>query len=102
MSAETLREEYGITAPDQLNVIGYNLIFKDRLADAIIVMKANQRLFPEDPNCYDSLGDAYERNKQNDLALSQYERAFRKAKEKNDPRLQAFERNLQRLEQSTK
>ena len=102
MSAETLRKEYGITAPDQLNVIGYNLIFKDRLADAIIVMKANQRLFPEDPNCYDSLGDAYERNKQRDLALSQYERAFRKAKEMNDPRLQAFERNLQRLEKSTK
>lgn len=97
LSAETLRGEYGVTTPDQLNIIGYNLIFKDRLADAIIVMNANLRLFPEEPNCYDSLGDAYERNKQTDLALSNYERAYRKAKEQNDPRLQAFEKNYQRL-----
>ncbi len=101
ISAETLRKDYGITAPDQLNVIGYNLIFKDRLADAIIVMKANLRLFPEEPNCHDSLGDAYERNKQKDLALSHYERAYRKAKEKNDPHLQVYEKNFQRLKEST-
>ena len=102
ISAETLSKDYGITAPDQLNVIGYNLIFKERLADAIIVMKANLRLFPEEPNCYDSLGDAYERNKQKDLALRHYERAYRKAKEKNDPHQQVFEKNFQRLKESTK
>ena len=101
MSAETLRKEYGITAPDQLNVIGYNLIYKDRLADAIIVMKANLRLFPEEPNCYDSLGDAYERSNQKDLALSHYEIAFRKAKEKNDSHLQVYEKNFRRLKGST-
>jgi nicotinamidase-related amidase len=101
ISAETLRKDYGIAAPDQLNIIGYNLIFKDRLADAIIVMKANLRLFPEEPNCYDSLGDAFERNKQKDLALSHYETAYRKAKEKTDPRLQAFEKNYRRLKGST-
>jgi hypothetical protein len=101
MSAETLRKDYGITTPDQLNILGYNLIFKDRLADAIIVMKANLRLFPEEPNCYDSLGDAYERNKQKDLALSHYEKAYRKAKEKADPHLQVYEKNFQRLKEST-
>jgi nicotinamidase-related amidase len=97
LSAETLRKDYGITSPDQLNIIGYHLIFKGRLADAIIVMKTNLRLFPEDPNCHDSLGDAYERNNQKDLALSHYETACRKAKEQKDPRLQAFEKNFQRL-----
>jgi nicotinamidase-related amidase len=102
VSAEALRKDYGITAADQLNVIGYNLIFKDRLADAIIVLKANLRLFPEEPNCYDSLGDAYERNKQKDLALSHYGRAYQKAKEKNDPYLQVYEKNYQRLKESTK
>lgn len=97
MSAETLRQEYGITTPDQLNVIGYHLMYKGRLADAIIVMQANLRLFPDEPNCNDSLGDAYERNNQKDLALSQYERASQKGKEKNDPNLQVYERNFQRL-----
>jgi len=98
--AETLRKDYAITAPDQLNILGYHLIFKDRLADAIIVMKANLRLFPDEPNCYDSLGDAYERNNQKDLALSHFEKAYRKGKEKNDPHLQAFEKNYRRLKGS--
>jgi nicotinamidase-related amidase len=100
MPAETLSKEYDITAPNQLNIIGYNLIFKGRLVDAIIVMKANLRLFPEEPNCYDSLGDAYERNSQKDLALSHYEKACQKGKEKNDPNLQAYEKNFQRLKES--
>jgi nicotinamidase-related amidase len=96
-SPEVLRNDYGITTPNQLNIIGYNLIFKDRVHDAIIVMKTNMRLFPDEPNCYDSLGDAYVRNNQKDLALSQYETACRMAKEKNDPNLPAYEKNLQRL-----
>ncbi len=100
ISAETLRKEYGITTPSQLNLIGYHLMYKDHLADAIIVMKANLRLFPEEPNCYDSLGDAYERNNQKDLALSHYEKAVQKAKGKNDPNLQAYEKNFQRLKAS--
>jgi nicotinamidase-related amidase len=100
MSAETLRKEYTITAPDQLNVIGYHLLYNRRVADAIIIMEANLRLFPEEPNCYDSLGEAYERNNQKDLALSQYEHACEKAKGKNDPNTQAYEKNLKRLKES--
>jgi nicotinamidase-related amidase len=102
MSAEAMRSEYGITAPAELNVIGYKLMYKGRLADAIIVMKANLSLFPDEPNCYDSLGDAYERNNQKELALSQYELACQKAKGKSDPNAQAFENNLQRLKASMK
>jgi nicotinamidase-related amidase len=102
MSAETMRKDYGITAPAQLNIIGYSLISKGRLADAIIIMQANLRLFPEEPNCYDSLGDAYERNNQKDLALSHYERAYEMGKEKNDPNVQVYEKNFQRLKGSAK
>jgi nicotinamidase-related amidase len=102
LSAETLRKDYGITAPDQLNIIGYNLIFKERLADAITVLKANLRLFPDEPNCYDSLGDAYERNNQKDFALGNYEKAYRKAKETNDPNQQVYEKNYRRLKESQK
>jgi nicotinamidase-related amidase len=100
LSTDALSKDFGITAPDQLNIVGYTLIFKHRLGDAIIVMKTNLRMFPEEPNCYDSLGDAYERNGQKDLALSFYERASRKAKEKNDPNAPVFEKNFQRLKGS--
>jgi nicotinamidase-related amidase len=102
LSADVLSKEYGVTAPDQLNIVGYTLIFKHRLADAIIVLKTNLRLFPDEPNCYDSLGDAYERNGEKELALSFYERASRKAKEKNDPNAPIFEKNYQRLKGATK
>lgn len=101
LSADALNREFGITAPDQLNIVGYTLLFKHRLADAIIVMKTNLRLFPDEPNCYDSLGDAYERSGQKVLALSFYEKASRKAKEKNDPNAAVFEKNYQRLKEAT-
>ena len=37
---------------------------------------------------------------QKDLALSHYERAYRRAKEKNDPYVQIFEKNYRRLKES--
>jgi nicotinamidase-related amidase len=100
ISAEALQKDYGINAPDQLNVIGYILMARGRLTDAIVVMKTNLRLFPDEANCYDSLGDAYERNNQKDLALIEYEHACAKAKGKNDPNMQAYEKNFQRLKDS--
>lgn len=102
MPAETLKKDYTITSADQLNLIGYNLMYKGRPDDAIIVMKANLRVFPEEPNCYDSLGELYERNNQKDLALAHYEKAYLKAKEKNDKNLAVFEKNYQRMKEAAK
>ncbi len=97
MSTKHLVSRYGISSAADLNSIGYHLIFKNRLADAIAVFKANARLYPDEANCFDSLGDALERNGQKDLALANYEKAFLKAKEKNDPNLPIFEKNFMRL-----
>lgn len=102
MSNKQLVSKYGIRAAADLNGMGYYLIFKNRLADAIAVFKANARLFPDEANCFDSLGDALERNGQNELALANYEKAFLKAKEKNDPNLAVFEKNYKRLKEANK
>lgn len=102
MPSDTMKNRYSIDDAGELNSIGYFLIFKNRLAESIPVFKTNVRLFPDEPNCYDSLGDAYERNGQKDLALSSYEKAVLKAKAKNDKNLQAFEKNYQRLKESKK
>jgi tetratricopeptide (TPR) repeat protein len=44
-----------------LNQMGYELLEADRTEDAIKVFSANQEAFPESPNVYDALGDAYEK-----------------------------------------
>ncbi|RPH96084.1 MAG: isochorismatase family protein [Calditrichaeota bacterium] len=89
-----------ITSPVELNFIGYYLMSKNRLPEAIIVLKTNARLFENEPNCFDSLGEAYERNGEKDPALLHYEKAVQKAKEKNDANLPVFEKNYQRVKQS--
>ena len=42
----------------ELNRLGYRLINKGKLDQAILVFEANVELFPEAPNVYDSLGEA--------------------------------------------
>ena len=99
---EALVKEYGIESAAQLNLMGYYLVSKNRLADAIAVFQANARLYPEEPNCYDSLGEAYENNGQKDLALANYEKACQKARERSDKQLPAYEKNYDRLKGAAK
>ena len=100
LSDEQWRTDFGITTPVALNQMGYVMMLKQRLPEAIVLLKANARLFPDEANCFDSLGEAYERNGQNDLALINYEKAFLKAKEKNDANLSVFEKNYQRMKEA--
>ncbi len=99
---DTLIRRYEISDANELNSIGYYMIFKNRLTESIPVFRANVRLFPDEANCYDSLGDAYERNNQKDLAVASYEQACQIAKKKNDQNLSVFEKNYQRLKSAVK
>lgn len=47
------------TGPNELNLLGYHYLLKNRLPEAVEVFKLNVALFPEDGNGYDSLGEAY-------------------------------------------
>ncbi|MBM4090463.1 MAG: hypothetical protein FJ276_13735 [Planctomycetes bacterium] len=97
LPAVSLMNDYDIASPEHLNGLGYMLLFADRADDAITVFKTNTRLFPDEPNCYDSLGEALEYNNQKDLALANYDKACQKAREKNDTRLETYEKNYDRL-----
>jgi CubicO group peptidase (beta-lactamase class C family) len=50
---------YEIVGPPQLNMVGYNLLFSDQTEMAIVIFKHNIKLFPDEANLYDSLGEAY-------------------------------------------
>jgi CubicO group peptidase (beta-lactamase class C family) len=55
----TLSSEYAFDSETELNTLGYQLMNKGRLDDAIIVFSYNASLFPRSGNVFDSLGEAY-------------------------------------------
>lgn len=60
-----------------LNLAGYMLINDNRLDDAIAVLARNVAEYPQGFNTYDSLGEAYMRNGQKELAIKNYEMSLR-------------------------
>lgn len=60
----------------ELNELGYHLLNLDRTADAIVILGLNAQAFPSSWNVYDSLGDAYMKNGDHDLAITNYRKAL--------------------------
>jgi tetratricopeptide (TPR) repeat protein len=60
----------------QLNWIGYQLLGRRRYAEAIKVFEANTVLFPKSSNVYDSLGEAYLKTGNFELALRNYQKVI--------------------------
>ncbi len=56
----------------QLNRLGYQLLGRERVGDAIEIFKLNVEIFPEASNPYDSLGEAYMINGDTELAIKNY------------------------------
>jgi tetratricopeptide (TPR) repeat protein len=59
-----------------LNQLGYNLLNKGNTQDAIQVFQLNVEEYPKFWNCYDSLGEAYMKAGQNELAIENYARSI--------------------------
>lgn len=59
----------------ELNSLGYQLLTKQRFKDAIAIFKLNTEMFPKSGNTFDSLGEAYLADNQNDLAIENYKKA---------------------------
>jgi len=79
--------------PGQLNRLGYSyLLRRDDTRTAIEVLRFNAELFPDEANCFDSLGDAYHAAGELDLAIESYRQAL-----VIDPDFAAARRNLEDL-----
>ena len=61
----------------EFNRLGYRLLQSKRIEEAIEVFKLNIKMYPDSWNVYDSLGEAYMENGQNDLAIEYYQKSLR-------------------------
>tara|TARA_R110002096_G_C14653390_1_gene726662 strand:- start:3519 stop:4961 length:1443 start_codon:yes stop_codon:yes gene_type:complete len=91
------KKEYTPRFGGPLNYVGYELMKEGKRAYAIKIFKLNAHLFPNVPNVYDSLGEAYEKNRQYKLALKNYEKAVELAKKNSHPLLNSFTETLERF-----
>ena len=75
-----------------MNTLGYALLQKQRVADAIEIFKLNTEAYPNSVNVYDSLGDAYQAAGRKEDAIKAYEKAL-----SIDPNYSSSLENLRKL-----
>ena len=89
---------FKVLVPEALmNQVGYQLIGQGNMDEAIAAFKLNVERYPGSANVYDSLGEAYERSGRFELALTNYEKAHTVGQQSNDPNLNVFKTNLDRM-----
>lgn len=81
----------------RLNLLGYELMRRQKLPESIAVLKLNVELYPQSSNTYDSLGEAYMNNGDTKEAIASYKRSL-----ELDPKNQNAVRMLEKLETSPK
>ncbi len=95
-----LSKKYGnaIETPEaMINKLGYDYINAGEFDEAIKIFKENVKRFPKSANVYDSLGEAYEKNKQLTEAKENYEMAVNIAEKGQHPFLNIYIENLNRV-----
>jgi pimeloyl-ACP methyl ester carboxylesterase len=91
---------YTVVPPeDVVNQIGYQILGRDELEGAIAVFRYNVELHPDAPNVHDSLGEALEQAGRLAEAFSAYSRAVERATAVDDPRLEIFVANRDRVKE---
>ena len=60
----------------ELNQIGYELLQQGKVDDAIEIFKLNVEAYPQSANTHDSLGEAYARKGEKELAIASYRKSL--------------------------
>ena len=69
-------DTYNFTNEDELTMFGYSFLWENKLPEAIAVFKLIVAEFPNSSNAYDSLGEAYLKNGDKELALFNYSKSL--------------------------
>jgi tetratricopeptide (TPR) repeat protein len=65
-------QDYNASIENNINEVGYKLLEEKKFEDAIDLFKKNVKLHPKSSNVYDSLGEAYMKNGDKELAIKNY------------------------------
>ncbi len=99
----TAKFGYAVLPPEALmNQLGYQLFAAGKRDEAITAFKSNIERYPNSANVYDSLAEAYEKSGKLDLAKPNYEKAVEVGTKTNDPNLQVFKTNFDRVSEALK
>jgi len=60
----------------RLNGLGYELLFRQKYTEAIGIFRVNIALYPNSANCYDSMGEAYLKSGNRELAIKNYRKSL--------------------------
>ena len=58
------------------NTLGYRMLERGRVADAVVLFEENARLYPASANVYDSLGEALAAAGERERAIASYRRSL--------------------------
>jgi len=95
-----LTEEYGypILVPEvAINQIGYIILGRGELEEALELFETNVERFPESANVYDSLAEAQEQAERYEAAEANYEKAYTIGLQNDDPNTAIYKQHLDRL-----
>jgi peptidylprolyl isomerase len=79
-------------AESELNTLGYSLLRRKQVNEAIEVLKLNVEAYPQSANVYDSLGEAYLMRGDKEKAIENYRRALA-----IDPTMESAKEALKKL-----
>ena len=95
---------FPVLPPEELmNALGYQLMGRGTIKgrgtmdEAITVFKTNVERYPNSANVYDSLAEAYEKSGKIEIAKTNYEKAVQLGQKYNDPALQIYKTNFDRV-----
>ena len=80
-----------------LNALGYSYLNKNDFKKAIALFEMNIIAFPQSPNCYDSLAEAFQKKGELLKARDNYLKAVTLAKKQDDSRLKSMESRLNKV-----
>jgi len=94
------RSQYGHYNFDderELSGVGYGLLARERIDEAIAIFELNAAEFPASPVVFDNLGDACAEHGRLEQAERSYKQAIENAEAVNHPYLQEFREKLERV-----
>lgn len=73
---QSLNSKIPILSENEINNLGYEYLFQNKKKEAIELFILNTIVFSSSFNVFDSLGEAYLKDGQNDLAIKNYEKSL--------------------------